>query len=139
MINLKSFLSLLLCTLTSASCVTSGSNSQGSAIASIVVFSHLVTSAQSGDTSANKAWCQAFDLVQTKVGTSTTTDPELDSDLKEKLTPEVHSIMRANGYRLHHQQIGMVIQDALNVSRDETAKQQTITSCSGLSTPATES
>jgi hypothetical protein len=139
MIKLKCILSLVLYTLISTSCVTSGSGSQGGAIAAVVVFSHLVKSAQNGDTSAKKAWCGAFDLVQTEAGTSTAIDPAQESDLKEKLTPQMHDIMRANGYQLHRQQIGMVIQDALNVSRSEDAKQETIKSCATLNRPATES
>ncbi len=139
MIKLKCILSLGLCTLVSTSCVTGGSDSQGGAIAAVAVFSHLVKSAQNGDKSAKKAWCDAFDIVQTEVGTSTAIDPVQESDLKEKLTPRMHDIMRANGYQLHRQQLGIVIQDALNVSRNEEAKQETIKSCAILSKTASES
>ncbi len=138
MIKLKCILSLVLCTLTSTSCVTSGSGSQGNAIASVVIFSHLVTSAQNGDSSAKKAWCDAFNLVQAEMETSSALDPAKDSELKEKLIQEMHNIMRANGYQLHRQQIGMVIQDALNVSRNEAAKQETMTSCAIPTAPTTE-
>lgn len=139
MIKLKCMLSLVIGTLTLSSCVTSSSGSPGNAIAAVVVFSHLVNSSQNGDTSAKKAWCAAFDLVVAEVGASSTNDPAQDSDIKEKLIPKMHNIMRANGYQLHRQQIGMVIQDALNVSRNDAAKQETMTTCASLGNPETKS
>ena len=129
MTKLKSTLSLLICALSSVACVTSGSGSQGTAVAAVVIFSHLVSSAQNGDTSAKKAWCEGFDLVQIELQSNPSSDPAQDSAIKEKLIPGMHNIMRSNGYQLHHQQISMVIQDALNVSRNEAATKETIASC----------
>lgn len=133
--KLKSILSLLTCTLPFVSCVTGGSGSQGTTIASVVIFSHLVSSAQNGDTSAKKAWCEGFDLVQSELKLNPPSDPAQDSAIREKLIPDMNNIMRSNGYQLHHQQISMAIQDALNVSRSEAATKETIASCTAPSNP----
>jgi len=127
----KCSLTTLIITLSSTSCVTGGSGSEATAIAgTLVVFSHLVSSAQNGDTSAKKAWCQAFELVQTELSLNHLTDQKQDTDIIEKLVPGMHDIMRSNGYHLHRQQLNMVIKDGLNVSRNEAAKNETIETCS---------
>jgi len=132
MIKLKWMLSLSLSAPIAASCITGGSGSQGTSVAAVVIFSHLVSSAQNGDASAKKAWCGAFDLVQTELGPTPTSDSAQDSAITEKLIPDIHNIMRANGYQLHRQQLGIVIQDAINVSRNEAAKKETVESCKTL-------
>jgi hypothetical protein len=130
MVKLKSILTLIICALNSASCVTSGSGSEATAIAgTLVVFSHLVSSAQNGDASAKKAWCEAFALVNSELTANPSSDGAQDSAMTEKLIPEMHNIMRSHGYQLHRQQIGMVIKDGINVSRNEAAKKETIETC----------
>ena len=54
-----------------------------------------------------------------------------DPDLIEKLTPDIHNIMRENGYQLHRQQIAIVIKDALNVSRNQEALKEMTEKCQG--------
>jgi hypothetical protein len=137
MSGIKSLIVLMAATFAHSSCVTSGPGSEGAAIAGVVVvFSHLASSAQSGDLSAKKAWCSSFRLVHAAVQAEEESgQPPDDEVLTEKLLPEMHSIMRSNGYQLHRQQISIVIRDALNVSRNQQALKETTESCHVLLGP----
>lgn len=135
-------LTLMFLSALSTGCVTTGAGSEGSAVAGIVVvFSHLATSAQSGDVSAKKAWCTAFNLVHAAVqapADDKSNQPPTEAALIEKLTPELHLIMRENGYQMHRQQISIVIRDAIKVSRNPEALAVMTENCSKKVSPESD-
>lgn len=124
-------LTLMLISVLAAGCVTSGAGSETSVVAGVVVvFSHLATSAQAGDATAKQSWCSVFNLVHAATQVKDESgQPPVDKDLIEKLTPDVHLIMRESGYQMHRQQIAIVIKDALQVSRNQDALVATTNAC----------
>lgn len=125
---------LALTAMFASSCVTSGGGSEGTAaIGAVMVFSHIAQAASSGDEGAKKTWCNALDLVETRSSAllATLGNGQIltDDELTEKVIPDMHNVMRQGGYQLHHKQLAIVVRDALNVLRDDTAKTAAKKSC----------
>lgn len=113
-----------------AACVTGGNSGDRAAIGgAVVVFSHLATSAERGDVGAKKSWCAAYELVKTHAIPGPDGQMPAESELTEKLVPEMHNLMRRGGYSLHRQQLAIVIKDAYNVSKNPEAALAMQTSC----------